>query len=67
MSIKWKSPKPCEADLFLHIKGLLCKHVTESNQKFLALVIPKAWKYTMLMEPHDKPSHQGPTHAHTAL
>ena len=24
-----------EADLFLHIKGLLYKHVTDSNQKFL--------------------------------
>ena len=28
-------------DLFLHIKGLLYKHVMDSNQKFLALVIPK--------------------------
>ena len=33
-----------EADLFLHIKGLLYKHVTDSNQNFLALVIPKAWE-----------------------
>ena len=31
-----------EADLFLHMKGLLYIHVTDSNQKFLALVIPKA-------------------------
>ena len=30
-----------EADLFLHIEGLLYKHVTDSNQNFLALVIPK--------------------------
>ena len=50
-----------EADLFLHIKGLLYKHVTDSNQKFLALVIPKAWKYTVLMEAHDKLGHQGAT------
>ena len=55
-----KAPKH-EADLFLHIKGLLCKHVMDSNQMFLALVIPKAWKYTVLIEAHDKLGHQGAT------
>ena len=30
-----------EVDLFLHMNGLFYKHVTNSNQKFLALVIPK--------------------------
>ena len=55
-----KAPKH-EADLFLHIKGLLYKHVTDSNQKFLALVILKTWKYTVLMEAHDKLSCQGAT------
>ena len=38
-----------EADLFLHVKGLLYKHVTDSTQKCLALVIPKAWKYIDLV------------------
>ena len=38
-----KAPKH-EADLFLHVKGLLYKHVMDSNQKFLALFIPKAWE-----------------------
>ena len=33
-----------EADLFIHVKGLLCKQVTDSNQKFLAPMIPNAWK-----------------------
>ena len=37
-----------EADLFLHIKGLLYKDATDSYQKFLVLVIPKAWKYTVI-------------------
>ena len=46
---------------FFHIKGLLYKHVMDSNQKFLALVIPKAWKYTVLMEAYDKLGHQGAT------
>ena len=50
-----------EVDLFLHVKGLLYKHVTDSNQKFLALVIPipKAWKYTVFREAQDKHGHQG--------
>ena len=58
-----KAPKH-EPDLFLHIKGLLYKHVMDSNEKFLALVIPKAWKYTVLMEAHDKLGHQGATHTY---
>ena len=53
-----KAPKH-EADLFIQVKGLIYKHVTESHQKILALVIPKAWKYTVLVEAHDKLAHQG--------
>ena len=40
------------------------KHVMDLNQKFLAFVIPKAWKYTVLMEAHDKLGHQGATHTY---
>ena len=46
------------ADTFTHIKGLLYKHVMGSNQKFLALVIPKSWYFTVLIEAHDKLGHQ---------
>ena len=52
-----KAPKH-ETDLFSHIRGLLYKHITDSGQKFLALVIPKSWKYTVLIEAHDKLGHQ---------
>ena len=55
-----KTPKH-ETELFTHIKGLLYKHITDSGQKFLALVIPKSWKYIVLMEAHDKLGHQGNT------
>ena len=48
-----------EFDTFTHVKGLLYKHVTDTGKKFLALVIPKSWKYTVLMEAHDKLGHQG--------
>ena len=50
-----------KTDLFIHVKGLLYKHVTDSNQTFLALVIPKTWKYMVLVEAHDKLGHQGIT------
>ena len=33
----------------------------DANQKFLALIIPKAWKYTVLVEAHDKLRPQGIT------
>ena len=62
-----KMPKH-EADLFLHIKGLLYRHVTDAHQKFLALVIPKAWKYTMvLVEAHNKLGHQGATQTYCLI
>ena len=50
-----------EADLFAHVKGLLYKHVMDSHPKFLALIIPKAWKYMVLVEAHDKLGYQGST------
>ena len=48
-----------EMDLFTDVKDLLYKHITDSGQKPLALVIPKSWKYTVLVEGHDKLGHQG--------
>ena len=48
-----------EFDTFTHVKGLLYKHVMDMGKKFLALVIPKSWKYTVLVEAHDKLGHQG--------
>ena len=53
--------------LLIHVKGLLYKHVTDSNQKFLALIIPKAWKNTVLLEVHNKFSHQGTTHTYCLI
>ena len=50
-----------EMDLFTHVRSLLYKHVTDSGQKFLALVIPKSWKYSLLADAHDKLGHQGNT------
>ena len=48
-----------ETDIFTHMKGLLYKHVMDSGKQFLALAIPESWKYTVLVEAHDKLGHQG--------
>ena len=48
-----------EFDTFTHVKGLLYKHITDAGKKFLTLGIPKSWKYTELVEAHDKLGHQG--------
>ena len=49
------------------MKELLYKHVTDSNQTLLALIIPKAWKYTVLVEAHDKLGHQGATQVYCLI
>ena len=46
-------------DTFTHVKGLLYKHIMDVGKKFLTLVIPKSWKYTVLVEAHDKLGHPG--------
>ena len=51
-----KSPHH-ELDTFTHVKGLMYKHITDAGKKFLTLVIPKSWKFTVLMEAHDKLGH----------
>ena len=56
-----------EADLFTQIEGLLNKHVMDAKQKFMALIIPKAWKYTVLVEAHDKLRYQGVTHMYCLI
>ena len=50
-----------KGNLFLHVKWLFCKCITDSHQTFLAPVIPKACKYTLLVEANDKCGHQGTT------
>ena len=46
-----------KVDIFTHIKGLSTKHVMDSNQRFLALVIPKSRHFTVPIETHDKLGH----------
>ena len=53
-----------EFDTFTHVKGLLYKHVTDAGKKFLTLVIPGSWKYTILVEAQDKLGHQRNSHTY---
>ena len=48
-----------ESDMFTQIDGLLNKHAMDAPQKILALVIPKAWHFTVLVKVHNKLGHQG--------
>ena len=33
--------------------------MSDAGKQFLTLVIPKSWKFTILVEAHDKLGHQG--------
>ena len=54
-------------DVFTHVKGLLHKHIIDSGKQFLALIIPKSWKYMVLVEAHDKLGHQGNSHTYCLI
>ena len=56
-----------ESDTFTHIKVLLYKHVSDAGKQFLTLVIPKSWKFTILVEAHDKLGHQGNNHTYCLI
>ena len=56
-----------ETDVFTHIKGLLYKHIMDSGKLFLALIIPKSWKYRVFVEAHNKLGHQGNFHTYCLI
>ena len=56
-----------EFDAFTHVKALLYKHIMDAGEKFLTLVIPKLWKYTVLVEAHDKLGNQGNSHTYCLI
>ena len=43
------------------------KHVSDAGKQFLTLVIPKSWKFTVLVEAHDKLGHQGNNHTYCLI
>ena len=51
---------------FIH-NGLLYRYASDHSKDFCALVIPKAWKYMILVETHDKMGHQGNNHTYSLI
>ena len=51
---------------FIH-NGLLYQYASDHSKDFCALVIPKSWKYTILVETHDKMEHQGNNHTYSLI
>ena len=56
-----------EFDTFIYVKGLLYKHIMDAGKKFLTLVIPKSWKYTVLIQAHDKLGHQSNSYTYCLI
>ena len=52
------APKHELNTFFIH-NGLLYRYASDHSKDFCTLVIPKAWRYTILVETHDKKGHQG--------
>ena len=48
-----------ELDTFFIHNGLLYRYAPDHAKDFCTLVIPKAWRYMILVETHDKMGHQG--------
>ena len=48
-----------ELDTFFIHNGLLYRYASDHSKDFCTLEIPKAWRYMILVETHDKMGHQG--------
>ena len=48
-----------ELNIFFIHNGLIYRCTSDHSKDFCTLVIPKAWRYTILVETHDKMGHQG--------
>ena len=47
-----------ELNIFFIHNGLLYRYASDHSKDFCTPVIPKAWRYTILVETHDKMGHQ---------
>ena len=50
------APKHELKTFFIH-NGVLYRYASDHSKDFCTLVIPKAWRYTILVETHDKMGH----------
>ena len=56
-----------ESNTFFIHNGLLYRYASDHSKDFCALVIPKAWRYTILVETHDKMGHQGNNRTYSVI
>ena len=54
-----KTAPKLELNTFFIHNGLLYRYASDHSKDFCTLVIPKAWRYRILVETHDKMGHQG--------
>ena len=66
MTVKWEGTTAQSIFVYTH-KGTTVQTCHGCQPKFMALIIPKAWKYTVLVEAHDKLRHQGVTHTYCLM
>ena len=64
--LKKTAPEHELKTFFIH-NGLLYRYASHHSKDFCALVIPKAWKYMILVETHDKMGHQGNNHTYSLI
>ena len=60
------APKHELKTFFIH-NGLLYRYASDHSKDLCTLVIPKAWRYTILVETHDKMGHQGNNHTYSLI
>ena len=60
------TPKHELKTFFIH-NGLLYQYASDHSKDFCTLAIPKAWRYTILVETHDKMGHQGNNHTYSLI
>ena len=65
--LSWLVELPHTTSLLVNMLSVSNTDVADSGQKFLAPVIPKSWKYTVLVEARDKLGHQGNTHTYCLI
>ena len=60
------APKHELKTFFIH-NGLLYRYASDHSKDFCTLVIPKTWRYTILVETHDKMGHQGNNRTYSSI
>ena len=64
---KWTKPHIMSLTPSLMYRDSSINMYQDAGKQFLALIIPKSWKFTILVEAHDKLGHQGNNHTYCLI